>query len=127
MSAAASLSVTSGLPLGVGIGWSNRRFHPRSATGLDRLAQPLHREFNVFGLKVAPAFGLCEIAVFREALEIFRCKLFSGVAGRFNFSSAKLLRTRSGHKNLASSPAALIDYKCLNFFKYWCRKQDSNL
>ena len=66
MSAAASLSVTSGLPLGVGIGWSNRRFHPQSATGLDRLAQPLHRELNVFGLKVAPALSLCEIAVFRE-------------------------------------------------------------
>jgi hypothetical protein len=53
-----------------GIGSSKRRFQPRSATGLDRLAQPLHRDFDILRLQMAPALELGLVPLVREALEI---------------------------------------------------------
>src|SRR6266851_146905 len=55
-----------------GIGSSNSRFQPRSVTGLDRLAQPLHGEFDVLRLQLAPALDLSLVMVLGEALEVFR-------------------------------------------------------
>jgi hypothetical protein len=56
----ASSRVTSWRPRGNEIGSSNNRFQPRSATGFDRLAQPLHGELDGLRREVAPAleFGL---------------------------------------------------------------------
>src|SRR5258707_12097988 len=54
-----------------GIGSSNSRFQPRSVTGLDRLPQPLHGEFDILRLQVAPAFELGLVPLVREALVIF--------------------------------------------------------
>ena len=51
-----------------------------SATSLDRLAQPLHGEFDVLRLQMAPALDFGLIAVFREAFEIVRSILPCGVA-----------------------------------------------
>jgi len=48
-----------------------RRFQPRSATGVDRLAQPLHDEFEVLRLQMAPALELGLVPLVREALVIF--------------------------------------------------------
>ena len=41
-----------------GIGSSNSRFQPRSVTALNRLAQPLHRKFDILRLQVSPALDL---------------------------------------------------------------------
>src|SRR5258708_39763092 len=54
-----------------GIGSSNSRFQPRSVTGLDRLPQPLHGEFDILRLQVAPALELGLVPLVREALVIF--------------------------------------------------------
>src|SRR6266404_5343895 len=68
----ASCSVASWRPRGSGMGSSKRRFQPRSATGFDRLAQPLHRKFDILRLELAPAFHLGLVLLFRKALEILR-------------------------------------------------------
>ena len=49
-----------------------------SSAAFDRLAQPLHCEFNVGRLQIAPAFDLCLISVFWEAPEILRGQLPGG-------------------------------------------------
>jgi hypothetical protein len=54
-----------------------------SAT-LDRLPQPLHGEFDILRLQLAPAFYLSPLAVLREALQVFRdqpsgCRALLGV------------------------------------------------
>src|SRR5258708_7055904 len=51
-----------------------------SATGLDRLAQALHYEFDVLRLQMPPAFNLSLVAILREALKVFRSVLAGGVA-----------------------------------------------
>ena len=51
-----------------------------SAISLDRLPQPLHGEFDVLRLQMAPALDLRLVSVLREALEIFRSELLGGVA-----------------------------------------------
>ena len=53
-----------------GIGSSNSRFQPRSVTALNRLAQPLHRKFDILRLQLAPALDLGLVPLFRKALEI---------------------------------------------------------
>jgi hypothetical protein len=64
-----------------GIGSSmNSRFQPRSVTGLDRLPQPLHGEFDILRLQVAPALDFGLVPLFREALEILRSQLPGGRA-----------------------------------------------
>src|SRR5258705_13616120 len=67
----ASCSVTSWRPRGNGIGSSKRRFHPRSATGSDRLPQPLHGEFDGLRREVAPGLELGQELLLRVSLEIF--------------------------------------------------------
>src|SRR5258708_7000947 len=47
---------------------------------LDRLAQPLHGEFDVLGLQLTPAFHLGLVAIFRKAFEVLRGQLPSGRA-----------------------------------------------
>jgi hypothetical protein len=64
-------------PRGSGIGSSKRRFQPRSAIRLNRLAEPLHREFDIIGLQMAPALNLGLVPILGEALEVFRRDLFS--------------------------------------------------
>src|SRR6266446_10643636 len=76
----ASSSVTRWRPRGNGIGSSNGRFQPRLAAGFDRLAQPLHREFDILRLQVPPALDLGLVPIFRKALEIFHGQLFGGRA-----------------------------------------------
>jgi hypothetical protein len=73
----ASSRVTSWRPRGSGIGSSKRRFQPRLATGVDRLAQALHRKFDVVGLEMAPALNLCLVPILGEALKVFCSELFS--------------------------------------------------
>jgi hypothetical protein len=51
---------------------------PGSAAALNRLPQPLHREFDILRLQVAPALDLGLVAVFREVLEIFCSELLGG-------------------------------------------------
>src|SRR5260370_32626168 len=63
-----------------GIGSSNSRFQPRSVTGLDRLAQPLHREFDALRLQMAPALDFGLVPLLWKALEIFRGQLPGGRA-----------------------------------------------
>ena len=48
---------------------SNRRIQRRSADIIDGIAQALHSELDVIGLKVAPALNLGEVAAFREPLK----------------------------------------------------------
>jgi hypothetical protein len=64
---AASSSVTSWRPRCNGIGCSNRCFQPRSATGPDRLPQPLHGELDILRLHFSPALDLSLIAVLSAA------------------------------------------------------------
>src|SRR5258706_5918878 len=63
-----------------GIGSSNSRFQQRSVTGLDRLAQPLHREFDALRLQMAPALDFGLVPLLWKALEIFRGQLPGGRA-----------------------------------------------
>ena len=63
---------------GNGLG-SNRRFHPRSATGLNRLPQPFHGEFDILRLQMAPALDLGHVPIFREALKILEGEPSGGV------------------------------------------------
>ena len=51
---------------------------PGSAAALNRLPQPLHGEFDILRLQVAPALDLGLVAVFREVLEIFCSELLGG-------------------------------------------------
>jgi len=51
-----------------------------SVTGLDRLPQPLHSEFDILRLQMAPSLDFGLVSIFREALEIFRGQLFGGIA-----------------------------------------------
>src|SRR6266481_9655109 len=53
---------------------------PGSAAALNRLPQPLHGEFDILRLQVAPALDLGLVAVLREALEVFRRELLGGDA-----------------------------------------------
>ena len=71
-----------------GIGSSNSRFQPRSVTALNRLAQPLHRKFDILRLRLAPALDLGLVPLFWEALEILRGQL-SGGRALVNFSRMK--------------------------------------
>ena len=48
--------------------------------GADRLAQPLHSEFDIVRLQVAPALDLGQVSILREALEIFRGEMSGGCA-----------------------------------------------
>jgi len=73
-------NVTSKRPRGNGMGSSNARFQPRSATGLDRLAQPLHRELDILRLQKAPTLDLGLIAALGEALKVFRSVLTGRIA-----------------------------------------------
>jgi hypothetical protein len=61
-----------------GIGSSKGRFQPRSATGLDRLAQSLHGEFDIVGLQVAqPVF-------WRRCVDNLKMTFAAGHARRFD-------------------------------------------
>jgi len=62
------------------MGSSNSRFQPRSVTGFDRLTQPLHGEFDVLRLQMAPALDHSLIPLLGEALEVFRGVPAGGVA-----------------------------------------------
>jgi hypothetical protein len=62
-----------------GIGSSNERFQPRSATMVDGLAEPLHCEFDVVRLEVAPALDFGEVMVLRKPLKVFRGEPSGGV------------------------------------------------
>jgi hypothetical protein len=72
-----------------GIGSSNSRFQPRSVTALNRLAQPLHRKFDILRLQLAPALDLGLVPLFWEALEILRGQLLAAVRSLVNFSRMK--------------------------------------
>jgi hypothetical protein len=80
---------------------SSRRRPIRS--GIDRLAQPLHGEFDVLRLQVAPALDLGLVAVLREALKVFRRKLSGShtLPGEFFAGrGTRDLETRSGAEML---------------------------
>src|SRR6266403_1333802 len=64
-----------------------RRGEPNSesAGAVDRFAQPFHCELDVLRLQLAPALDLDLVALFRKALEIFRCQLLAAVRS-VNFS-----------------------------------------
>jgi len=68
----------------------DRRGEPNSesAGAVDRFAQPFHCELDVLRLQLAPALDLGLVALFRKALEIFRCQLLSAVRS-VNFSRMK--------------------------------------
>jgi hypothetical protein len=68
----------------------NRRFQPRSTTGFDRLAQPLHGEFDVLRLQIALALDFGHVPIFREALKILEgeCSGGVGLRARMNTSAA---------------------------------------
>src|SRR5712672_1980798 len=51
-----------------------------AAAALDRLPQPLHSEFYVLRLQMAPALDFGLVPLFWKALEIFRGQLFGGRA-----------------------------------------------
>jgi hypothetical protein len=53
-------------------------FQPRSATMVDGLAEPLHGEFDVVRLEVAPALDFGEVTVLRKSLKVFRGELSGG-------------------------------------------------
>ena|SRR5713101_6382477 len=59
-----------------------------SAGAVDRFAQPFHCELDVLRLQLAPALDLGLVALFRKALEIFRCQLLAAVRS-VNFSRMK--------------------------------------
>jgi hypothetical protein len=48
--------------------------------GVDRFAQPLHNEFDIVRLQMAPALDLGQVLILREALEVFRGERLRGLA-----------------------------------------------
>src|SRR5207253_3411197 len=93
-------------PRNNGIGSSNRRCQPRSATAgaiRDRLAQPLHGEFDILRLQMAPALDLGLVPPFQKALEIFRSQLLCGRALLGEFLSDERV-PRHGHYQSAVRP-----------------------
>src|SRR5258705_9061756 len=74
-----------------------------SAISLDRLPQPLHGEFDVLRLQMAPALDLRLVSVLREALEIFRSELLGGRALPGELLSDERV---SGHGAIEAQPAA---------------------
>jgi hypothetical protein len=70
----ASSSVTSWRPRGKEIDSSKRRCQPRSAKVVDGIAQALHGEFDILRLQLAPVLDFGLVALFREALQVFRGK-----------------------------------------------------
>src|SRR5258706_11724011 len=105
----ASSSVTSWPPRGSGIGSSKRRFQPRSATGFDRLAQPLQGKFDILGLQMAPALDLSLVPILREALKVFRSVLSGGVA----FPSEFLADKRIAWHGAIKAPRAAVGNHCV--------------
>jgi hypothetical protein len=81
--AARSVQQTSWRPRGNGIGFRQavpqlfQHFSRDQESGGNRLPQPLHGEFDVIGLEVAPALVFRLVEVLREALKAFRGDLFS--------------------------------------------------
>ena len=74
-----------------------KRSNAGQAIALDRLAQPLHRGFDILRLEMAPALDRGLVATLREALEIFRGQLLSGRALPSEFlADERVLGHRAG-------------------------------
>jgi hypothetical protein len=68
-----------------GIGSSNSRFQPRSVTGLDRLPQPLHGEFDILRLQAAPALDFGLVPLFGKRWKYSAANFLAAVRSRVNF------------------------------------------